>query len=454
MATNFGWLALAGGVLLLIARAAWTSYSFNKKYKFPNRMPGWPIVGNTFQVPPYHQGPWAHETAKKYGEMFTCHIGANDWVFLNSSRVVNDLLEKRSGIYSSRQEFPMAQGVISGNNRILLMPYGERWRSIRKIMHAILNKTNAETFAPFQDLESKHLLYDYLHHPDEWYNANQRFANSIIMSVVFGKRFELGDPNTRRLFETSSEFILAIQPGASLVDGWPVIDRIVPSFLKWWVPRGRRLHEKTIGIYRREVGELREKMAKGIARPCFGAQFLQKKETAALGQNYGEDQILFSMGSLMEAGSDTSRMSISQVIAAAATDPSWINPARAELDAICGANAERLPNLSDRDSLPYISAVVKEAFRWRPFAEIGVPHMLTQDDEYEGYKFPKGTLFTWNAWHMSMSEDEYEQPSRFWPERWLNGKTALLDPLAGHWSFGPGQPSLFRTNTLCLESLY
>lgn len=111
------------------------------------------------------------------------------------------------------------------------MPYGDRWRSIRKIMHAILNKRNAAKFAPFQDLETKHLLYDYLHHSDEWFVANQHFANSVIMSVVFGKRFQLGDANTKRLFETSSEFILAIQPGASLVDGWPVLDRL-PECMK------------------------------------------------------------------------------------------------------------------------------------------------------------------------------------------------------------------------------
>ena len=54
------------------------------------------------------------------------------------------------------------------------------------------------------------------------------------------------------------------------------------------------------------------------------------------------------------------------MIAGAATYPEWVVRARQELDAVCGANAERLPTFEDRDQLPYITAVVKESFRWRP----------------------------------------------------------------------------------------
>ena len=162
-------------------------------------------------------------------------------------------------------------------------------------------------------------------------------------------------------------------------------------------------------------------------------QFLQSPEARA----YGDTQMYFSLGSLMEAGSDTSRMTISQIIAAAATDKRWVQTARAALDKVCGANAERLPAFSDKASLPYITAVTKEGFRWRPFAEIGVPHALTKDDEYEGYRFPAGTLFTWNSWTIALDPKEYDEPERFWPERFMNDD--LNSVLKGHWSFGPGE---------------
>ncbi|KAH0846045.1 hypothetical protein FOPE_11433 [Fonsecaea pedrosoi] len=420
------------GTLVLVATWRLNEHVKARKYRFPPRIPGVPIFGNTFQLPPLKQGLWGMEMAKRYGEMFTCSIGGKTWVFLNSSRTVNDLMEKRSSIYSSRQYMPMASGVLSGDNRVLLMPYGERWRMIRRIMHSILNKQNSPVFAPFQDIESKHLLYDFLHHPELWYSATQRFANSVIMSVVFGKRMELEDPKIRELFETSNAVIEAIQPSANLVDSLTFLERL-PKSLQWWRPRGEAMFQKTVNIYRREVEELEQKMKNGTARDCFATRFLRDPET----KNYGQTQTYFALGSLMEAGSDTSRMTISQVMAAAVLDKRWVDTAREALDRVCGRNAERLPTFEDRVDLPYITATVKEAFRWRPFAEIGVPHMLIQDDEYEGYRFPAGTLFTWNATAIAMDPREYEQPERFWPERFLNNN--LDHVLKGHWSFGPGR---------------
>ena len=42
---------------------------FNQKYKLPPTIPGIPFFGNSFQLPPLQQGPWAKEMAAKYGEM-------------------------------------------------------------------------------------------------------------------------------------------------------------------------------------------------------------------------------------------------------------------------------------------------------------------------------------------------------------------------------------------------
>lgn len=124
-------------VVLGIVQRIVSNHLYNKKYKFPPRIPGLPIVGNTFQLPLSQQGPWGIVQAKKYGEIyvclffhyfnlltvirFTCKIGVNTWVFLNSSRVVNDLMEKRSGIYSSRANLPMTSNIMSGGCRVLLM---------------------------------------------------------------------------------------------------------------------------------------------------------------------------------------------------------------------------------------------------------------------------------------------------------------------------------------------
>lgn len=187
-------------------------------------------------------------------------------------------------------------------------------------------------------------------------------------------------------------------------------------------------------MFQKEYDSLLDKMAKGTAKPCFAVDVLQgaaKKEF-----EINETEKIYVWTTLVEAGSDTSRVAILQMLAGAACYPEWAKKARALLDDLCGANAERLPSLSDKPNLPYITAVTKETLRWRPFLQSGVPHVLTRDDEYEGYKFPAGTEFSWNAYSIALDDNEYTNPIRFDPERFMNedlGKWAH-----GHWGFGAG----------------
>lgn len=62
--------------------------------------------------------------------------------------------------------------------------------------------------------------------------------------------------------------------------------------------------------------------------------------------------------------------------------------AQSELDRVCGNN--RLPTIDDWHAMPYIRACIKENLRWMPTTITGFPHCVIQDDEYMGYKIPKG----------------------------------------------------------------
>lgn len=188
-------------------------------------------------------------------------------------------------------------------------------------------------------------------------------------------------------------------------------------------------------MFQKEYDSLLDKMAKGTAKPCFAVDVLHgaaKKEFEV-----DDTEKIYIWTTLIEAGSDTSRVALVQMIAGAACYPEWATKARALLDEVCGANAERLPTLADRPRLPYITAVVKETLRWRPFLQSGVPHVLTQDDEYQGYRFPAGTEFSWNAYSIALDEKEYDNPTEFCPERFMNGNINKLTE--GHWSFGAGK---------------
>lgn len=70
--------------------------------------------------------------------------------------------------------------------------------------------------------------------------------------------------------------------------------------------------------------------------------------------------------------------------------------AQLELDTVLGPH--NIPTFADKDSLPYLNAVVKECLRWEPLAPIAAPHLSVADDTYKGYYIPDGTLAIPNTW--------------------------------------------------------
>ena len=70
---------------------------------------------------------------------------------------------------------------------------------------------------------------------------------------------------------------------------------------------------------------------------------------------------------------------------------------QAELDSVLGH--QRLPDLADYGSLPYLKAALKEAFRWHSVAPLLVPHVTSADDWYKGYFIPEGSVVLLNVWY-------------------------------------------------------
>ena len=76
--------------------------------------------------------------------------------------------------------------------------------------------------------------------------------------------------------------------------------------------------------------------------------------------------------------------------------PHVMKKAQEELDRVVGN--ERLPELSDRGNLPYISALLKELLRWACPLPFGIPKRAMEDDVYKGYRIPAGATVIENIW--------------------------------------------------------
>lgn len=100
------------------------------------------------------------------------------------------------------------------------------------------------------------------------------------------------------------------------------------------------------------------------------------------------------------------------------------------MDAVLGTG-NSLPEKIEPETLPYLSACVVEALRWRPVSTLSLPRETSADQEVLGHRVPKGTMVLQNIWHMHMDAAYYDAPTRYRPERYLD------NPLGGK----PGAPA-------------
>ena len=70
--------------------------------------------------------------------------------------------------------------------------------------------------------------------------------------------------------------------------------------------------------------------------------------------------------------------------------------AHEELATVVGP--QRLPTYEDELALPYVRALIRELLRWRSVAPLGVPHRALDEDEYKGWRIPKGSIVIANIW--------------------------------------------------------
>jgi hypothetical protein len=168
------------------------------------------------------------------------------------------------------------------------------------------------------------------------------------------------------------------------------------------VPRNFESIQKTMVSSLTGVDLIRERLLEdlkdGKSQDCFAAHLFRNHAEFGL----TDDETMFAGGSAhtttnpivlnaIEGGSDTTRATLNVFITAMATDSTFVERLRKQLDAVC---CGRLPTLEDEERLPLVTACVKETIRWMPLVASGVVRVLIQDDHFENYYFPKGTRFS------------------------------------------------------------
>ncbi|KAL6895122.1 cytochrome P450 [Trichoderma evansii] len=269
--------------------------------------------------------------------------------------------------------------MVSNQERLNFLPYGpygDKWRTIRNILHSALNLETSSTYKPIQDFESKQAVWEILHAKDdtEFSDINRRYSTSTIMTITYGQRVpHLSDPMYQDILKIVRHFSLATAPGGWMIDTLPMLADIVPEFLlQNWKTIAKQWYEEDSQIYLRLYNRLMEEIKNGTAPNCFLKDMAREKMKK---NPIADVTAAFAAGPLIEAGSDATITALNNVILACLLYPEIVAGAHEELDRVVGS--DRMPDFDDEPNLPYIRGIAKETLRWRPSTKIGPCHSIT-----------------------------------------------------------------------------
>ncbi|EPT00008.1 hypothetical protein FOMPIDRAFT_1123534 [Fomitopsis schrenkii] len=385
------------------------------------------ILGNIHQVAKDYQEVTFARWAKKYGDLMFAKLFTQPTLIINSQKIARDLLDKRGGIYSSRPRLVMMCEILDWKHNPATLPYDcERRRKQRRwIQNTFGDKATVGQFQSLQQREACILLSGLMGTPQDFVLHIKRYLASLILESVYGHRVTSLDDVYIMLMDSAMEGTAATgSAGGAMVDFFPLLKHI-PTWMPGTDWKRQALHaKKLVWQARHQPYEMaREAVLSGNARPSFATSLI---EEAIKDGRLAEEStdILNSAASLYGAGTDTAKTVLLTFILLMVLHPDVYRKCQEEVDRVI--DGKRLPTFADSDGLPYVNCVIKEVCRYHPPVPLGIPHKLTQDDQYGGYDLPKDTGVIANLWSIAHNEEVYGDPDVFRPERFLTSE--LPDP--------------------------
>ncbi|KAF5319921.1 hypothetical protein D9611_011015 [Ephemerocybe angulata] len=401
---------------------------------------GYPIIGNLFDI--NRLDPWVHyaELSKTYGDIVFLQSMGTKILVLSSYRRVTDLLEGRSAIYSGRPPWHMLNGMMGFDVYMTNMGYNSTWKRQRRLFHEYFSPTAISRFHPIMFGETSRLAGDLTSEPNKFSLHIRNYFARIIVKGIYGFDIKGGDdPYLKPVTESALGFIIAAVPGRFLVDLIPAL-KYVPKWLPGagWKRWAEYIRETTWRAWNEPFDRVYEAWEKGTSASCIVTSMIDNLPLVDDEKREDEDFIArTTSGVAYIAGIDTTLGAAETFILLMALYPEVQKRAQAEIDDVVGLG--NIPSIEDRDKLPYMTAILREVFRWQCEFPLGVPHATTADDIYDGYFIPKGTLVMVNACHLLKDPECYADPEEFLPERHIKDgqiEPNVLDPYSAAFGFG------------------
>ncbi|KIJ40995.1 hypothetical protein M422DRAFT_172679 [Sphaerobolus stellatus SS14] len=412
---------------------------FESKKRNPLRLPlppgprGLPLIGNVLDIPSEYEFLTYNDWRRTYGDLVSLHIFGKPLMIVNSAKVAHELFDKRSPNYSDRLNliFIFSMG---WDWNLGVMRYTERYKEHRRLFHSYFSPSATTRYHTILRKEAQIFVKVLVEKPDDFQHQLKHMAARAIMLIAYGHEVATDDDEYVQVAEAANKtFSDALNPGSFLVDFMPILKQV-----PYWMPgasfkrKAREWRKLSRDLIERPFQAVKRKMKEGTALPSFTSILLE--ESTQPGSKIDEEIVQNTAAMAYAAGADTTVSALTSFILAMVLHPEVQARAQAELDSFI--KGERLPDYSDRaeEKTPYLDAVVSEVLRWNPVTPLGVAHAVTEDDTYDGYFIPKGTVMLPNQWAILHNPDDYPDPLAFNPDRFL--KPDIKDPRTAAFGFG------------------
>ncbi|TYH38076.1 hypothetical protein ES332_D12G085600v1 [Gossypium tomentosum] len=380
--------------------------------------------------------------SQKHGPIFSLKLGSRFLVVVSSPSTVQECFTENDIVLANRPRFIMGKYVGYNYTTLGLAPYGDHWRNLRRLSTIeIFSSTRLNMSLDIRRDEVSRLLRRlYQVSADgfakvELKSVFSELTFNIIMRMMAGKRY-FGEEATqnsdegRRFREMIKElFELAVSsyPG----DFLPILQLVDYD---GYIKRIKDLGSKTDELMQGMIHEHRSNKGDLNIKNTMITHLLSMQESQP--EYYTDEIIKGLIQVILNAGTDTTAITLEWAMSNLLNNPHVQEKARAELDKLVGQ--EKLVEEADVAKLPYLQSIISETLRLYPAAPLLVPHSASEICSIEGYEIPKDAIVMVNAWAIQRDPNLWDDALSFKPERFEEGKE-MSDQIYKLMPFGLGR---------------
>lgn len=353
-----------------------------------------------------------YDAHRQCGDIFTIRLlGLGDWTFLCTPAMLEAMYAAPHEVLNAGEVNHEIQGFILGDDATFCFEgekHHERQRLVlrnlsgkRVLQHTELIRRATDKMLDGWTLGESFSLLEATHH----------LALEILTELILGVDDE---DRVRELVELFDDF--AVHGARSSA----VMMKFLRVNLGKWSPWGKVLHYKG-----RLTDAFRVEIERQIARSPedldgdmgFLARLIVESREA--GKPLGTDSLLDEAVNIIFAGHETTSLGLTWGMERLINNPHVLERARAEIAEVVG---ERPVEPEDVRKLEYLTAVLHETLRWRPFAPMASVRRVKKPFDVEGRTVAPGGVVTQAFPVMTRREETFPDPERFDPERFYRKK--------------------------------